>query len=107
MIYVTWGATALPTEKKSRLNIRFLHDNDIFLDSWDESEVMQRTMWNDPKTWLLQITTGCDRLNHDVIAMVFTTKGIGNNISFFGMIMNFQFVILDQLQPSSLPHIQI
>jgi hypothetical protein len=68
---------------------------------------MQHTMWNDPKTWLLRITTRSDRLNHDVIVVLFTADGISNNIWFSKMIMNLQFVIFDQLQPSLLPHIQI
>jgi hypothetical protein len=34
-------------------------------------------------------------------------KRIRNHVSFAGMIMDFQFIILDQFQPSSLPHIQI
>jgi hypothetical protein len=34
-------------------------------------------------------------------------KRICNHISFAGMIMDFQIIILDQFQPSSLPHIQI
>jgi hypothetical protein len=96
-----------PSSDVPHPNVHFLHGNDTLLDSWDGSGVMQHTKWNDPKTWLLQITIECDRLNHDVIAVLFTAEGISNNICFSGMILNFQFVIFNQLQPSSLPHIQI
>jgi hypothetical protein len=39
-----------PSSDVPHPNIRFLGIDDIFLDSWDESKVMQRTIWNDPKT---------------------------------------------------------
>jgi hypothetical protein len=61
-----------PSSDVTHPNIHFLHGVDIFLDSWVESEVVQRTMWNDPKTWLLWITTRYDRLNLDVIAVFLT-----------------------------------
>jgi hypothetical protein len=34
-------------------------------------------------------------------------KRICNHVRFAGMIMDLQIIILDQFQPSSLPHIQI
>jgi hypothetical protein len=61
-----------PSSDVTHPNVHFLRDDDIFLNSWDESDVVQRTMRNDPKTWLLWITTRCDRLNHDVIAVLLT-----------------------------------
>jgi hypothetical protein len=61
-----------PSSDVTHPNVCFLRSDDIFLDSWDASDVVQCTMWNDPKTWLLRITTGCDRLNHDKVAMLFT-----------------------------------
>jgi hypothetical protein len=38
---------------------------------------------------------------------MFAAKRICNHVSFVGMIMDFQIVILYQFQPPSLPHIQI
>jgi hypothetical protein len=46
-----------PSSYVTHPNARFLRGDDIFLDSWNESDVVQRTTWNDPKTWLLRITT--------------------------------------------------
>jgi hypothetical protein len=60
-----------PSSDVTHPNVHFLRGDDIFLDSWDEIDVVQPTTWNDPKTWLLQITTGCGRLNHDVVAVFF------------------------------------
>jgi hypothetical protein len=86
-----------PSSDVTQPNVYFLRGDDILLDSWDESDVVQCTMWNGPKTWLLRISTGCDRLNHDVVAAFFTAQGISNNICFSRMIMNFQFILFDQL----------
>jgi hypothetical protein len=37
----------------------------------------------------------------------FLAQGISNHIRFTGVIMNLKIIVLDQLQPSSLPHVQI
>jgi hypothetical protein len=37
----------------------------------------------------------------------FATQGICNHICLTGVIVNLKIIVLDQLQPSSLPHIQI
>jgi hypothetical protein len=31
-------------------NVRSLSGNDVFLDSWNESYVVQSTLWNNPET---------------------------------------------------------
>jgi hypothetical protein len=38
-------------------NVRPLSGNDVFLDSWNESYVVQSTMWNHSETWFFRITT--------------------------------------------------
>jgi hypothetical protein len=60
-----------PSSDVAHPKIHFLRNDDIFLDSQDESEVVQHTTQNDPKTWLLRITTRGDRLSHNVIAVLF------------------------------------
>jgi hypothetical protein len=47
------------------------------------------------------------RLDRDMIASVFAAQGIGNHICLARMIMDFQLIIFDQFQPSSLPHVQV
>jgi hypothetical protein len=77
-------------------NIRSLSSDDVFLDSWNESYVVQFTMWNHSETWFFGITTRRMRLDHDMIASVLAAQGIGNHICLARMIMDFQLIILDQ-----------
>jgi hypothetical protein len=42
-----------------------------------------------------------------VVAVSFATQGICNHIRLTGMIVNLKIIVLNQLHPSSLPHIQI
>jgi hypothetical protein len=42
-----------------------------------------------------------------VVAVSFAAEGICNHIHFVGVIVNLKIIVLDQLQPSSLPHVQI
>jgi hypothetical protein len=77
-------------------NICSLSDDDVFLDSWNESYVVQSTMRNHSETWFFGITTRRMRLDHDIIASVLAAKGIGNHICLGRMIMDFQLIILDQ-----------
>jgi hypothetical protein len=42
-----------------------------------------------------------------VITVSFETQGIYNHICLTGVIVNLKIIVLDQLQPSSLPHVQI
>jgi hypothetical protein len=37
----------------------------------------------------------------------FLAQGVGHYIGFTMMVMNFQVIVLDQLQPSSLPYVQV
>jgi hypothetical protein len=37
----------------------------------------------------------------------FVTQGICNHVCLIGVIVNLKIIVLDQLQPSSLPHVQI
>jgi hypothetical protein len=39
--------------------------------------------------------------------MSFTAQGIHNHICLTGVIVNLQIIVLDQLQPPSLAHVQI
>jgi hypothetical protein len=48
-----------------------------------------------------------DADSRQVVAMSFVAQGIRNHIRFTGMIVNIQIIVLDQLQPSSLMHVQI
>jgi hypothetical protein len=42
-----------------------------------------------------------------VVPVSFATQGIRNHILLTGVIVNLNIIVLDQLQPSSLPHVQI
>jgi hypothetical protein len=39
--------------------------------------------------------------------MSFVTQGICNHVCLIGMIVNLKIIVLDQLKPYSLPHVQI
>jgi hypothetical protein len=41
-------------------------------------------------------------MGHKVAAIGFLTQGIGHYVGFTRMVLNFQVIILDQFQPSSL-----
>jgi hypothetical protein len=78
-------------------NVRPLGGNDIFFDSWNESYVVQSTMWDNSETWLFGITTGGMRLDCDMVASVLMAQGIDNHICLARVIMDFQLIILNQL----------
>jgi hypothetical protein len=42
-----------------------------------------------------------------VVAASFAAQGICNHIHLIGMIVNLKIIVLDQLQSSPLPHVQI
>jgi hypothetical protein len=42
-----------------------------------------------------------------VVAVSFVTQGIRNYTRLTRMIVNLKIIVIDQLQPSSLPHVQI
>jgi hypothetical protein len=48
-----------------------------------------------------------DTDSRQVVAMSIATQGIHNHIRLIGMIVNLKIIVLGQLQPSSLPHVQI
>jgi hypothetical protein len=48
-----------------------------------------------------------DTANMQVVAASFAAQDICNHIHLIGMIVNLKIIILDQLQPSPLPHVQI
>jgi hypothetical protein len=77
-------------------NVRSLSGDDVFLDSWNESYVVQSALRNNPETWFFGITTWRMRLDRDTIASVFAAQGIGNHICLARMIMDFQLIIFDQ-----------
>jgi hypothetical protein len=77
-------------------NVRPLSGNDVFFDGWNESYIVQYTMWDNSENWFFGITIGRTRLDREMIASVFAAQGIGNYICLARMIMNFQLIILDQ-----------
>jgi hypothetical protein len=48
-----------------------------------------------------------DKDSGQVVTVSFATQGICNHVYLTGMIVNLKIIVLDQLQPSSLPHVQI
>jgi hypothetical protein len=38
-------------------NVRPLSSNDVFIDGWNESYIVQSAMRNNPETWFFRITT--------------------------------------------------
>jgi hypothetical protein len=48
-----------------------LGGNDVFFDGWNESYVIQYTMWNNSETWFLRITAGRVRLDCEMVASMF------------------------------------
>jgi hypothetical protein len=48
-----------------------------------------------------------DTDNGHVVTMSFATQGICNHVCLTDVIVNLKIIVLDQLQPSSLPHVQI
>jgi hypothetical protein len=48
-----------------------------------------------------------DTNNRQVVVVYFAAQGICNHIRLTGMIMNLKIIVLDQLQSSPLPHVQI
>jgi hypothetical protein len=77
-------------------NVHPLSGSDVLFDSWNESYVVQSTMWNHSETWFFRITTCRMSLNWEMVASVFAAQGIGNHICLAKMIMDFQLIILDQ-----------
>jgi hypothetical protein len=77
-------------------NVRPLSGNDVFFDGWNESYIVQSTMWDNSETWFFGITTGRTRLDREMVVLVFAAQGIGNYNCLARMIMNFQLIILNQ-----------
>jgi hypothetical protein len=77
-------------------NIRPLSGNGVFFDGWNESYIVQSTMWDNSETWFFGITAGGRRLDRDMIASVFAAQGIGYHICLAWMVMDFQLIIFDQ-----------
>jgi hypothetical protein len=80
----------------THFNIRLLSSNDIFLDSWNEGDIVQNTVRNNLKTRLLWITTRCEGLDRDMVPMMLMAQCVNHDICLPGMIMNLQFIVLDQ-----------
>jgi hypothetical protein len=49
-------------------NARALSGDDLFLDGWNESYVVQSSVWNNSDTQLFWITTICERLDCKMVA---------------------------------------
>jgi hypothetical protein len=52
-------------------NVRLLGGNDVFFDGWNESYVVQSTMWNNLETRFFGITIGRVRLDCEMVALIF------------------------------------
>jgi hypothetical protein len=78
-------------------NVCSLGGNDVFFDGRNKSYVVQSTMWNNSETRFFGITTGGVRLDYEMVASMLAAYGIRHHIGFARMIMDFQFIILDQL----------
>jgi hypothetical protein len=76
-------------------NVRPLSGSDVFFDGWNESNIVQSTMWDNSETWFFGITTGGRRLDRDMIASVFVAQGISIHICLAPMVMDFQLIIFD------------
>jgi hypothetical protein len=77
-------------------NIHSLGANDVFFDGWNESYVVQSTMWNNSETRFFRINTRRVRLDCEMVTSMFVAYGVCNHIGLAGMIMDFQLIILDQ-----------
>ena len=53
------------------------------------------------------IECGIFGLDHKTIAPSLSAQGSSNNVHLAWMIMNLQFIVLDQFKPSSLPHVEV
>jgi hypothetical protein len=78
-------------------NVRSLGGNEVFLDGWNESYVVQSTMWNNLETRFFGITVGRVRPNYEMVASMLAAQAVCHHIGFARMIMDFQFIILYQL----------
>jgi hypothetical protein len=52
-------------------NVQPLGGNDIFFDGWNESYVVQSSIWNNLETQFFRITTGRVRLDCEMVASMF------------------------------------
>jgi hypothetical protein len=68
----------------THFNVNSLGGNDFFFDGWNESYVGQRTLRNNLKTWLFWIATGSERLNHEMIAVLFHFRASATTFAFPG-----------------------
>jgi hypothetical protein len=78
-------------------NVYSLGGNDVFFDGQNKSYVVQSAMQNNSETRFFRITTGGVRLDCEIVASILATEGVCHHICFVKMIMDFQFIILDQL----------
>jgi hypothetical protein len=46
-------------------------------------------------------------MHHQVVAVMLATQCIGYNVCLAGVVVDAQIVVLDQLQPSPLPQVQL
>jgi hypothetical protein len=52
-------------------NVRSFGGNEIFFDGWNDSYVVQSTMWNNSEIQFLGITIGRVRLDYEMVASMF------------------------------------
>jgi hypothetical protein len=84
-------------------NILLLSSNDFPFEGWSEGHIEERHIWRYSDAGFF---IG-ERHSWQIIAMCLVAQGIHNDIHLSQMIMNLQIIVLDQLQPSSLAHVQI
>jgi hypothetical protein len=92
-----------PSLYMGHTNILLLSGNDFPSQGWSEGHIEERHIWRYSDA---RFFTG-ERHSWQIIAMHLAAQGICNDICLSRMIMNLQIIIFDQLQPSSLAHIQI
>jgi hypothetical protein len=77
--------------------------NDFLSQRWGEEHIILSHDRNYSNTRFFP--RGAD--SRQVVAVSFVAQGIGSHIRLIVMILNLKIIVLDQLQPSPLPHVQI
>jgi hypothetical protein len=98
-----WITLDQPSLYVRHTNILLLRGNDFPSQGWSDSHIEEGHIWrySDDRFFFGQ------GHSWQIIAMCLAAQVIRNDIHLSRMIMNLQIIILDQLQPSSLAHVQI
>jgi hypothetical protein len=84
-------------------NVLLLSGNDFPSQGCSEGHIEERHIWRYSDAGFFSDEGN----NWQIIAMLLMDQGICNDICLPRMIMSLQIIVLDQLQPSSLVHVQI